>query len=61
MPSKMLSAILLILCTFFSGLIGHYVFSDLHLGCNGCDWRPASRTGVSFANETVAEDLMLNA
>ena len=30
MPSKMLSAILLILCTFFSGLIGHYVFSDLH-------------------------------
>ena len=29
MPSKMLSAILLILCTFFSGLIGHYLFSDL--------------------------------
>jgi uncharacterized protein YacL len=26
----MLSAILLILCTFFSGLIGHYLFSDLH-------------------------------
>jgi uncharacterized protein YacL len=30
MPSKMLSAILLILCIFFSGLIGHYVFSDLY-------------------------------
>lgn len=29
MPSKMLSAILLILCTFFSGLIGHYLFSSL--------------------------------
>jgi len=29
MPSKMLSAILVILCTFFSGLIGHYLFSDL--------------------------------
>jgi len=30
MPSKMLSAILLILCTLFSGLIGHYLFLDLH-------------------------------
>ncbi len=28
MPSKMLSAILLILCVLFSGLIGHYLFSD---------------------------------
>ena len=30
MPSKMLSAILLILCTLFGGLIGYYIFSDLH-------------------------------
>ncbi len=28
MPSKMLSAILLILCVLFSGLIGHYLISD---------------------------------
>ena len=28
MPSKMLSAILLILCVFFSGLIGHHLFTD---------------------------------
>ncbi|MGO9570258.1 MAG: PIN/TRAM domain-containing protein, partial [Desulfomonilaceae bacterium] len=30
MPSMLLSAILLILCTFFSGLIGHYLFSGIH-------------------------------
>jgi hypothetical protein len=53
MPSKMLSAILLILCTFLSGLIGHYVFSDLH--CAVIAIGPASRTGDSFANKTVAE------
>jgi uncharacterized protein YacL len=28
MPSKMLSAVLLIFCVLFSGLIGHYLFSD---------------------------------
>jgi uncharacterized protein YacL len=29
MPSKLLSAILLIFCVLFSGLIGHFLFSDL--------------------------------
>jgi len=31
MPSKMLSAILLFLCTLFGGLIGYSIFSDPHL------------------------------